>query len=206
MKKKTLNTAFVYQSPKSANLVNKILSDKRYDRKDKIIKKHFKILKFNQFKTNKINKKIFKLVIERMKYKEPKYTSLVQIKRRHKLLQKLKKLKRRCLECNKFYIPANTQKRGKKQIYCNLNCHQKYRKKLNKIKRLPLIIKRKQALLEKKEKYISLIIKNKDKKLKPYLDKLKKIKKFKKKLKSKKTKDFFEMSIHKQGFGNINHS
>ena len=74
MKKKTLNTAFVYQSTKSASLVNKILSDKRYNRKDKIIKKHLKILKFNQFKTNKINKKIFKLVVERMKYKETKYT------------------------------------------------------------------------------------------------------------------------------------
>ena len=31
MKKKTLNTAFVYQSAKSASLVNKILSDKRYN-------------------------------------------------------------------------------------------------------------------------------------------------------------------------------
>jgi hypothetical protein len=205
MKKKTLNTAFVYQSTKSASLVNKILSDKRYNRKDKIIKKHLKILKFNQFKTNKINKKIFKLVVERMKYKEPKYTSLIQIKRRHKLLQKLKKLKRKCVECNKFYIPTNTQRSGKKQIYCSLDCHQKYRKKLGKIKRLPLIIKRKQVLIEKKEKYISSIIKNKDEKLKPYLDKLKKLKKFKNELKSKKTKEFFEMSVHKQDFGNINH-
>ena len=119
--------------------------------------------------------------------------------------QKLKKLKRKCVECNKFYIPTNTQRSGKKQIYCSLNCHQKYRKKLGKIKRLPLIIKRKQVLIEKKEKYISSIIKNKDEKLKPYLDKLKKLKKFKNELKSKKTKEFFEMSVHKQDFGNINH-
>jgi hypothetical protein len=205
MKIRSINTNFVYQTPTSEKLVNKILTDKKYDRKDKIIKKHLKILKFNQFKTNKINKKIFKLVIERMKYREPKYSSLAQIRRRHILLQKLKKLKRKCVECNKFYIPTNTQKRGKKQIYCSLNCHQKYRKKLGKIKRLPLIIKRKQVLLEKKEKYISSIIKNKDEKLKPYLDKLKKLKKFKNELKSKKTKEFFEMSVHKQGFGNINH-
>jgi hypothetical protein len=206
MKIRAINTIFVYQTPKSERLVNKILSDKKYNRKDKIIKKHLKNLKFNQSKINKVNKKIFKLVVERMKYKEPKYSSLEQIKRRYKLLQKLKKLKRRCVECNKFYIPTNTQKRGKKQIYCSLNCHQNYRKKLGKIKRLPLIIKRKQALLKKKEKYISSIIKNKDKKLRPYLDKLKKLKKFKNELKSKKTKDFFEMSVHKQGFGNLNHS
>ncbi len=205
MKKKSLNIAFVYQSPKSESLVNKVLSDKKYNRNDKIIKKHLKILRFNQSKTNKINKKIFKLVVERMKYKEPKYTSLVQIRRRHILLQKLKKLKRKCIECDKFYIPTNTQKRGKKQIYCSLNCHQKYRKKLGKIERLPLIIKRKQVLLEKKEKYISTIIKNKNEKLKPYLDKLKKLKKFKNELKSKKTKEFFEISLHKQSFGNINH-
>ena len=179
MKIRAINTIFVYQTPKSERLVNKILSDKKYNRKDKIIKKHLKNLKFNQSKINKVNKKIFKLVVERMKYKEPKYTSLIQIKRRHKLLQKLKKLKRKCVECNKFYIPTNTQRSGKKQIYCSLNCHQKYRKKLGKIKRLPLIIKRKQALLKKKEKYIYSIIKNKDKKLKHYLYKLKKLKKFK---------------------------
>lgn len=206
MKIKAINTIFVYQTPKSERLVNKILSDKKYDRKDKIIKKHLKSLKFNQSKINKVNKKIFKLVVERMKYKEPKYSSLEQIKRRHILLQKLKKLKRKCIECNKFYIPTNTSKKIKRQIYCSSNCHQNYRKKLGKIKRLPLIIKRKQALLEKKEKYISSIIKNKDEKIKPYLDKLKKLKKFKNELKSKKTKEFFEMSVHKQGFGNLNHS
>jgi hypothetical protein len=204
MKKKSLNIAFVYQSPKSESLVNKVLLDKKYNRNDKIIKKHLKILRFNQSKTNKINKKIFKLVVERMKYKEPKYTSLVQIRRRHILLQKLKKLKRKCIECDKFYIPTNTQKRGKKQIYCSLNCHQSYRKKNEKIKRLPLIIKAKKNLIKNKEKYFLKIIKNKNKNINNYLNKLNELKRFKEKLNSKNFKSLSEINVSKISHNNIN--
>ena len=57
MKIRAINTIFVYQTPKSERLVNKILSDKKYNRKDKIIKKHLKNLKFNQSKINKVNNK-----------------------------------------------------------------------------------------------------------------------------------------------------